>query len=112
MLLQKTARRSTSKIKQWYITNVRRDAMVVVDLGYRKVILSKEQAFVLIECLEKAETYEEKYWNEAKRKEFGMENEYTYHVYPNEKSFSMQVISNDIYRMAKLAGKPEEKKDN
>ena len=80
--------------------------MVVVDLGYRKVILSKEQAFVLIECLEKAEIYEEKYWSETKRKEFGMDDEYTYHVYPNEKSFSMQIVADGIYKMAKLAGKP------
>jgi hypothetical protein len=27
-------------------------------------------------------------------------------VYPNEEKYTMQVISDDLYHMAKLAGKP------
>ena len=80
--------------------------MIVVDLGYRKVVLTKEKAMQLIDCLESAEVYEEKYWNEDKRKELGMAETYTYHVYPSDANFSMQIMSDSKYQMAKLAGKP------
>lgn len=81
--------------------------MVVIEIGYHKYCLPKEQAFTMIEILEKAEVYEPKYWNTEKRKERGIDVDYTYHVYPNEKQYSMQIISDDLYNMAKLAGKPE-----
>ena len=81
--------------------------MVVIEIGYQKYCLPKEQAFTMIEILEKAQVYEAKYWNPEKRKERGIDVEYTYHVYPNEKQYSMQLISDDLYNMAKLAGKPE-----
>jgi hypothetical protein len=80
--------------------------MIVIDLGYRKIVLSKEKAMMLIECLEGAETYEEKYWGEEKRKEKGMTEAYTYHVYPNEASFSMSILGDSKYQLARLAGKP------
>jgi hypothetical protein len=80
--------------------------MVVVDIGYRKLVMPKEQAMVLVECLQSAEVYEEKYWNDEKRRDRGMETPYTYHVYPNESNFSMYIISHHMYAMAKLAGKP------
>jgi hypothetical protein len=82
--------------------------MIVVDFGYHKVVLPKDKAFQLIECLESAERYEEKYWPEAKRKEKGMQMEYTYHVYPNETQFSFRVMSDEQYQLCKLAGKPQE----
>jgi len=82
--------------------------MVIVDFGYSKVVLSKDKAFQLIECLESAERYEEKYWPEAKRKENGMQVDYTYHVYPNETQFSFRVLSDEQYQLCKLAGKPQE----
>lgn len=80
--------------------------MIVIDLGYRKVVMPKEKAMMLMDCLESAELYEEKYWSEDKRKELGMTETYTYHVYPNESNFSMQIVSDSKYQMAKLAGKP------
>jgi hypothetical protein len=83
--------------------------MVVVDIGYRKMVMTKEQAMMLIECLEHAEVYETKYWGEEKRKELGMTETYTYHVYPNDNNFGMSIISEAHYQMAKLAGKPQEK---
>jgi len=85
---------------------IRRNKMIVIDLGYRKVALTKEKAMQLMDCLESAEIYEEKYWSEDKRKELGMTETYTYHVYPNEANFSMQIVSDSKYQMAKLAGKP------
>ena len=41
-----------------------------------------------------------------KRKERGIESEYTYHVYPNDKQYQMNIVSESHYQMAKLAGKP------
>jgi hypothetical protein len=38
-----------------------------------------------------------------------MTETYTYHVYPNEANFSMQIIGDSKYQMARLAGKPQEK---
>lgn len=88
---------------------IRRDKMVIVDIGYKKYIMPKEKAMQLVEVLESAEVYEEKYWSEDKRKELGMTETYTYHVYPNEANFSMQIIGDSKYQMARLAGKPQEK---
>jgi hypothetical protein len=84
-------------------------SMVIVDIGYKKYIMPKEKAMQLVEVLESAEIYEEKYWSEDKRKELGMTETYTYHVYPNEANFSMQIIGDSKYQMARLAGKPQEK---
>ena len=86
--------------------------MIVVDIGYRKVVLTKEKALLLVECLEGADVYEEKWWNEDDRKKKGMDKDasYTYHVYPNEAHFSMRILADTHYQMAKLAGKPQELK--
>jgi hypothetical protein len=83
--------------------------MVVIELGYKKMVMTKERAMMLIDCLEHAEVYETKYWSDEKRRELGMTETYTYHVYPNDSSFGMNVISETHYQMAKLAGKPQEK---
>ena len=80
--------------------------MVVIELGYTKYVLPREKAMALVECLEHAEIYEQKYWNEEKRQALGMESSYTYHVYPSEQMFSMCVITDSHYQMAQLAGKP------
>ena len=82
--------------------------MIVIDLGYRKVVMPREKAMQLIECLENAEQYEEKYWGEEKRKALGMTESYTYHVYPVESGFSMSILGDSKYQLAKLAGKPTE----
>jgi hypothetical protein len=104
------AKRFLSRIKWWwFITNVRRYQMVVVDLGWKKYVMSKEKAMMLVECLESADLYEEKWWSDDKRKEKGMDSTYTYHVYPNEASFAMKIVSDSHYQMARLAGKPQEK---
>ena len=83
--------------------------MIVVDLGYRSIVLPREEAFKLAEILEKAEVYEAKYWNTEERKARGIPSDYTHHVYANEKQYNMQIVSDQMYEMAKLAGKPEGK---
>jgi len=81
--------------------------MVVVDIGYRKLVMPREKALLLAEILETSEVFEEKYWSEEKRKERGMTESYTYHVYMDEReSYSMKIINDQLYQMAKLAGKP------
>lgn len=80
--------------------------MIVVDIGYRKLVMSKEKALLLVECLESADVYEEKWWSDEKRKEKGMEDTYTYHVYPNDSHFGMRILTDTHFQMAKLAGKP------
>lgn len=81
--------------------------MVVVEIGWHKFVMPREKALLMAEILEGAELYEHKYWSSDKRKERNMEAEYTHHVYPNDNQYSMKILSDDIYRMAKLAGKPE-----
>ena len=91
-----------------FILKIKGYEMIVVDLGYRKVVLTKEKALQLIECLENAEQYEDKYWSETKRKELNIEGSYTYHVYPLDGGFTMTILGDSKYQMAKLAGKPTE----
>jgi hypothetical protein len=92
------AKQFMSRIKLWFITNVRRAKMIVVTMGYSDYVMSAKDAFALSEILSRAERYENKYR--------GSGNETTFHVYENDKPFPMNVIADDIYRMAKLAGKP------
>ena len=92
-------------VKQ-FILKIKGCEMVVVDIGYRKLVMRKEQAMILADILESAESFEEKYWNEEKRKEKGMTDSYTYHVYHEGSGYSMRLISDHLYEMAKLAGKP------
>ena len=80
--------------------------MVVIDIGWQKLVINREQAMKLAEILEQAETYEDKYWSRDERTAKGITEEYTYHVYPNEKHYVMRLISDQHYQMAKLAGKP------
>lgn len=77
--------------------------MMVIEFGWsNKFILKTADAVRLLELFEKAEVYEE---NWRKEEDGGT----TYHVYPisPEKMPSIKLISDDLYRMAKLAGKPE-----
>lgn len=80
--------------------------MVVVDLGWQKIVMNREDAMKFVEIIERAETYENKYWSRDERTKLGMDDEYTYHVYPNDKEYQMKIISDSHYEMAKLAGKP------
>lgn len=102
MTLQAMAKRFMLKIE------LRRAKMIVIELGYRKYVLPREKAMALIDALESAEIYEQKYWEEAKRLAMGMTDAYTYHVYPSDSTFGMNIITDSHYQMAKLAGKPVE----
>ena len=76
--------------------------MIVMEFSYISLVLSVKDALAMAEIMQRAEKYEKKY-----RRETGGESSYTYHVWPNLGEISMKIISDDNYRMAKLAGKPE-----
>ena len=82
--------------------------MIVIELGYKNIVLPNKDAVTLLDILEKAEIFESKWIRVEDRGNGGPD--YTYHVYENTQQFGLKMISNDLYRMAKLAGKPEEKK--
>lgn len=75
--------------------------MIVMKLPWdAHYVLSVKDAVTVAEILQKAEVWKEEYMN-------GGSN--TYHAYPAESKIAMELISDDLYRMAKLAGKPEKK---
>lgn len=76
--------------------------MIVMEFSYISIVMSVKDAIAMAEIMQRAEKYEKKY-----RRETGGETSYTYHVWPNSDEVGMKLISDDIYRMAKLAGKPE-----
>lgn len=78
---------------------------MVVRLGYNEVVMSTKDAVALGEIMQRAEKYEKKYI----RDEGSTKSSYSYHVWPSEDEITMTLISDDLYRMAKLAGKPEDK---
>lgn len=80
--------------------------MIVIDLGYKSIVLPRVEGMKLLEILEKAEIYERKYWTSDKRRELGMEADYTFHVYPSDQEHNVKLITDQHYQMAKLAGKP------
>lgn len=77
--------------------------MMIVEFGWStKFVLNISDAVKFLEIVKKMEVYEE---NWRKEEDGGT----TYHVYPMspEKMPSVKLLSDDFYRMAKLAGKPE-----
>ena len=91
MWLHQTAKRFISKTKE--------SDMMIVELGYTKYVMSNKDAVTIADILEKAELYEQKW---RKEEDGGT----TYHVYDNDKQFTLTTLSGSLYNMAKLAGKP------
>lgn len=83
--------------------------MITIEIGYSRYVMSKEDALTMMGILERIERFEQKYWSKDDREAKGMPEgqDYTYHVYPSDTTFDMRIISDDLYNMAKLAGKPE-----
>lgn len=74
---------------------------VCVNIGYKKYVMEVEDAMQFTALLANSEEYEEVSRREA-------EGGITYHVYDIGAGvgFSMNLISDSLYQMAKLAGKP------
>ena len=77
--------------------------MVVFEFGYGKYAVPPKDALAMAEILQRAEKYEKKY----RKDEVTGTSDYTYHVWPSPEEINMKLISDDAYRLAKLAGKPE-----
>ena len=79
-------------------------AKVVITLGWKKYVVDAQQALAVSELLSKAEVYDTKYVKDGEDKSVAM-----YYVYPQdeENRWMMEIMPDSIYRMAKLAGKPE-----
>ena len=76
-------------------------AKAIVKINYKEYIMDTKDALHILDLLSKAERYETKYDHDTKTK--------TYHVYDvalEEKIDSLEIVHDDLYRMAKLAGKP------
>jgi hypothetical protein len=79
---------------------------VVVNLGYRSIVLDAEKALTFISMVQDAEMYQSKYHSSG---ETGKPSFNTYHIYPMDadNGFTMQMLTNESYNMYKLAGKPD-----
>ena len=77
---------------------------VIVEIGYRNFVLDARDAVALAEMLGGAERYEA-VW---RGKTDTTEAHHTHHVYTQDAhdAPTMKIISDDAYRMYKLAGKP------
>ena len=80
---------------------------VIVNMGYRSIVVDADKALALAELIQDAEMYQSKYHSA----ENGKPSYNTHHIYPldADNGFTMQMISNESYNMYKLAGKPEER---
>ena len=93
------------RMAKQFTLKTKENDMVVIDFGYNtnSLVMSPKDALAMAEIMQRAEKYEKKYLPGNG----GGESSYTYHVWPNLGEISMKIISDDNYRMAKLAGKPE-----
>jgi hypothetical protein len=73
---------------------------MIVSLGYTNYVMPTKDAVTLLEILEKAEMY---------RKQYHDKSNSTHHVWAqDDTTFMGTMIADDLYRMAKLAGRPED----
>jgi hypothetical protein len=75
----------------------------VINIGYDNYVMDTKDAIAILELINSAEIYKEKYRSTA-------DGGSTYHIYPQsyDSSKTIRIISDDLYRMSKLAGEPEE----
>lgn len=72
--------------------------MMVLKMGWDSTfVLSVKDAVTIAEILSKAHTWKESYVN----------GETVYHAFPTEANIEMKLINDELFNMAKLAGKPE-----
>lgn len=78
---------------------------VVIDMGYKSYVMDAEQGIAVLNALSDCEVYQEKYHSAVD----GKPSFNTHHIYALDSTsgIQMRLISNDAYKMYKLAGKPE-----
>jgi hypothetical protein len=75
---------------------------VVIEIGYKKYIVNADEAIKMAAMLSTAEIYETTYQRDSKGEGITM-----HYVYPQEDMrWHMEIMPDNVYRMAKLAGKP------
>ena len=77
---------------------------LVVQIGYNSFVMEGDKALQLLDTIESAEMFESKYRSEA-------EGGTSYHIYPQEETLrkvEIMYLTENQYRMYKLAGKPSE----
>lgn len=77
----------------------------IIRFGYDNYVMESEDAMRIYEILGKAEHYHNKY----QRKEDGGTMHYVWQQDMSDDLKSIQLMPDSMYRMAKLAGKPEDK---
>jgi len=84
----------------------------VIKLGYTDYILPASKALEILTILESADRWESDYHSSTE----GKAGWYSYHAYPafptetEDKTSRLELVADDLYRIAKLAGRPEPKK--
>ena len=77
-------------------------AKAILKLNYKEYVMTPEDALHILNLIMgKAERYETTYASGSRTK--------TYHVYDiplEEKTEHLEIVADDLYRMAKLAGRP------
>jgi heptaprenylglyceryl phosphate synthase len=83
--------------------------MVILEVGYTKYVLSAKDAVTVMDILNGAEVYQEKYISEANSPTG--KSHTLHHVYDqgdaDMRRISLWAIPDSLYKMAKLAGRPE-----
>jgi len=77
----------------------------IVRMGYDKYVMDAEDALAIHEILAKAEHYSSKYQS----KDDGGTLHYVYPQDATDEMRSFELMPDALYRMAKLAGKPDNK---
>lgn len=73
----------------------------LIRVGYDQYVMDIDRAITLLESLADAEVFQEKYDSETKT-----HSVYVYAQESKERVRELRLISDDLYKMAKLAGKP------
>jgi hypothetical protein len=75
---------------------------IVVAIGYKNYVLDTADAIKVAEALSKAELYDTKYRSQEK----GGTSVYVWEQDERDSTIAMTILSDSLYRMAKLAGRP------
>ena len=78
---------------------------LIVNLGYRQIVLDADKAIALLDLLDGAERYEAKYHSAVNSTPAFN----THHIYPvdPDTGITLTMLSTESYNMYKLAGRPE-----
>jgi len=83
--------------------------MVILELDYKKYVLSAKDAVTVMDILNGAEMYQDRYISEANSPTG--KSHTMHHVFNQDdqemRRISLWAIPDSLYKMAKLAGKPE-----